>query len=66
MVSVLCRRLEIIVFDMTQGGFGRLFYWGSREIALSALPGAAGGVCELSGRAQSAKCAYRYRNALLR
>jgi len=41
---------------MTQGGFGRLFYWGSRESALSAVPGAAGGVCELSGRAQAVQC----------
>lgn len=66
MVSVLCRRLQIIVFDMTQGGFGRLFYWGSCESPLFAVPGAAGGVCELSGWAPFAKCADWYGNALLR
>lgn len=66
MVSVLCRRLEIIVFDMTQGGFGRLFYWGSREIVLSAVPGAVGCVRELSGRAPALQRADKYAVALLR
>ena len=51
---------------MTQGGFGRLFYWGSCESPLFAVPAAAGGVCELPGWAQAVQRADKHRAALLR
>lgn len=51
---------------MTQGGFGRLFYWGSCESPLFAVSAAAGGVCKLSGWAQAVQRADKHGAALLR